>query len=125
MLLAIFAMVATAAATPALAYWSATGSGSATATTGALNPPTGVTVPAAAAPDVRVDWTAGIGGVLPEGYIVTRNNGSTTVPACGSSAASLGLATTCSDVAVLDGTYTYVVTAVFAARARGVRRAGP
>ena len=113
MLLAIFAMVATAAATPALAYWSATGSGSATATTGALNPPTGVTVPAAAAPNVRVDWTAGIGGVLPEGYIVTRNNGSTTVPACGSSAASLTLATTCSDVAVPDGTYTYVVTAVY------------
>lgn len=106
-------MMATLAATPALAYWSASGSGSATATTGTLDPPTGVTVPVAAAPDVSVSWAAGVGGVIPEGYIVTRNNGTATVPACASSAASLISALTCTDVAVPDGTFTYVVTAVY------------
>jgi hypothetical protein len=113
-LLAIFAMVATAAATPALAYWSTTGSGSATATTSTLAPPTDVTVPAAAAPDVLVSWTRGSGGVVPTGYLVTRNNGTTTVPACGSSATSLVVATACTDRAVPDGTFTYVVTAIYA-----------
>src|SRR6478736_3019438 len=78
-LLALFALIATAAATPALAYWTATGSGSGTAPTSTLAPPTGVTVPVAAAPDVSVSWTAGAGGVAPEGYIVTRNSGTTAV----------------------------------------------
>ena len=112
-LLTLLAVVATAAATPALAYWSSTGSGSSAALTGTLSAPTGVIVPAEAAPNIAVSWTAGTGSVAPTGYFVTRING-TTEPACGSGPGSLILTTDCTDSAVPDGTYTYVVTAVYA-----------
>ena len=60
------------AGVPVSAYWSAGGSGSAGAASGSLAPPTGTTVPAAAFTDVPVSWTPGVGGVTPDGYVVTR-----------------------------------------------------
>ncbi len=56
------------AATPASAYWGAAGSGSATATTGTLAAPVGVTVPAQVVTDVPVSWSPGSPGATPDGY---------------------------------------------------------
>jgi hypothetical protein len=100
------------------AYWTATGSGSASAAVGTLNAPTNVTVPAGpAASPVPVSWTAPTGDVAATGYYVQRFAGSTLDgPACGSSPSALLPATPtgCNDTNVSDGTYTYRVTAVFA-----------
>lgn len=118
-LVPLVALLLMSVASPARAYWSALGSASGSGMTGTLEPPTGVTVPAAAAPDVRVSWTASDGVVgtddniaPPDGYFVTRYSGATGVPACGSDYAHLITATECTDIAVLDGDFTYVVTAV-------------
>lgn len=110
----VLAIVATAVASPAAAYWTSTGTGSTSSTTSALSPPTDVTVPPLAAYGVSVSWTAGIGGVTPTGYFVTRNGGGDLQPACDSSATSLITVTSCTDNAVPDGTFTYTVTAVYA-----------
>lgn len=99
-------------ASPASAYWSPTGTGSAVGQTGGLAAPT-VTVPANAVTDVMVSWTPGTGGVAPEGYYVTRQLGSTTVGACGTSPTALLTAGPCTDLGIPDGSYTYVVTAVY------------
>ncbi|MGS0688008.1 ice-binding family protein [Nakamurella sp. GG22] len=106
------AVIATAAATPALAFWTGTGSGSALALTATLAPPTAVTAPVAAVPDVPVSWTASA-GVIPAGYFVTRYDGTTTAAACGTGPTSLILTTSCTDSAVSEGTFTYLVTAVY------------
>ena len=98
----------------AWAYWSTSGTGAATATTGTLNPPTSVT--ASANPGLgsaQVSWTASSGPLLPTGYYVLRFLGATSAPACGTSASSTTSATTCSDSSVPDGTYTYKVVAVY------------
>lgn len=100
-------------ASPASAYWSSTGTGTAAGQTGALAPPTDVTVPDEAFTDVPVSWTAGTGGVEPEGYYVTRQADTETFPACDSSPAELLTTTSCLDLDVADGGYLYVVTAVF------------
>ncbi len=97
---------------PASAYWSSTGTGAAAGQTGTLAAPV-VSVPANAVTDVSVNWTAGTGGVTPDGYYVTRQLGPTTAPACASSPTALITVTSCSDRGVADGSYTYVVTAVF------------
>ncbi len=113
-LVASVAVIVTTFAAPASAYWTSTGTGSTTATTGTLSAPTGVTVPGAAAPDVPVSWTAGTGGVTPTGYFVTRNDGTDTEAACASSPTDLIAGPTCTDMSVRDGTFTYIVTAVYA-----------
>ncbi len=110
-----------AATAPASAYWSATGSGSATATTGTLAAPVNVTVPETSIPDVPISWTAGVTDENTEiGYYVTRsqflvNTEPTFVPVCGSSPSELlaKTATGCTDTGVPDGNYTYRVTAMY------------
>ena len=98
---------------PASAYWSSTGAGTAAGQTGTLAAPVGVTVPANAVTDVPISWTAGTGGVAPQGYYVTRQQGATTDAACLSSPTALITTTSCEDSDVADGDYSYVVTAVF------------
>lgn len=103
---------------PANAHWSSDGSGAGTATVATLAAPGNVNVTAAGS-TVDVSWL----GVTPpegvlDGYTVTRNNGATTSPACGTDAAVPGSflpagTLTCSDNAVPVGTYTYAVTAMF------------
>ena len=100
----------------AFAYYTSSGTGSASASVGTLNPPTGV----AGSPSgstVTVSWAAPSGGVTPQGYYVTRvnNSDSSTANACGTSPTTPTLATgtTCSDNSVSPGTYHYVVTSVF------------
>ena len=113
-LVTILAVIATAVASPAAAYWTGTGTGSTVASTNTLSPPTDVTVPPLAAYGVTVGWTAGIGGITPTGYFVTRNYGGELQPACDSSATSLITDTFCTDNAVPDGIFRYTVTAVYA-----------
>ena len=106
-------MVVLLGITPASAYWSSSGSASASAPTSTLAAPVDVTVPSTAASDVPVSWTPGTGGIAPQGYSVTRTSGETTEAACGSSPTAPIVGTDCTDTAVPDGDYTYVVTAVY------------
>lgn len=114
-LTAVAAVVAVAGI--AWAYWSTTGTGTASASTATLNPPTDVTATAApGSGTVPITWTASevsAGHVAPTGYYVTRVNGTTEAAACATSATSLNTGTSCSDLSVPDGTYHYVVTAVY------------
>ncbi|GHH65814.1 ice-binding family protein [Promicromonospora soli] len=102
-----------AEAGPASAYWSGTGSASASAVTAILAAPVGVTVPQTAEPDVTVGWASGVGGVQPTGYYVTRHTGEAIAPACASSPTSLIEGTACVDAAAPAGVHRYVVTAVY------------
>ncbi|MCW3046148.1 MAG: polymorphic outer membrane protein [Solirubrobacterales bacterium] len=100
----------------AFAYFTASGSGSAQATVGTLNPPTSVTASATAGSGtVSVSWTAPTGGTAPSGYYVTRVNNadSSTAYACGISPSSTTASTSCSDPSVPDGAYHYLATAVY------------
>ena len=102
----------------AWAYWTADGTGTASATVGSLTAPTsvvGTVTPGNA--DVAVTWTGMTtpsGGAV-DGYYVERYLGSVPSPACASSPTSLlpSAPTSCSDLDVPDGAYTYKVTAVF------------
>jgi hypothetical protein len=102
----------------AWAYWTSSGDGVATASTGTLNPPPPPTLSyTKGTAAVEVDWSPGStlnDGTTPaQGYYVTRDNGSTTSPACGTSPTALATTTSCTDEAVPDGTYTYRVVAVW------------
>ena len=116
----LLSVLLTLVAAPANGYWTATGSGSAAATTGTLAVPASVTAPESAIADVGLSWSAGNGGVTPAGYYVARhvaagaNSPATVDPACSSSPTTLLAGLTCTDTNVPDGEYTYVVTAVFA-----------
>ena len=119
-LLSIFGVIGVVVlAAVAWAFWSATGSGSASGGVGNLAAPTNVTVPDSPASDPeQVGWTgvaSPAGGNTDLGYWVQRYSGSTPSDACGSSHASPITAptTSCNDTAVPAGTYTYTVTAVF------------
>lgn len=102
----------------ALASWTTTGNGLGSGGVGTLDAPTGVS----AAPTyatVTVTWAAATppDGVL-DGYVVSRDDGATSVPACGTDigapATFIPAGTlTCADTLVPDGSYTYTVTAVF------------
>ena len=92
-------------------FWSTSGTGSASATTGTLYAPTAVTATAGAG-TVTVSWTAPTSGPSPLGYYVTRTSGGTTTAACGTSPTTLTSAGPCTDTSIPDGTYTYAVTAV-------------
>ena len=98
------------------AYFEATGTGTASASVGNLNPPIGVTVPGSSQGTVHVTWIASNtsdGSVAPQGYYVERNNGSAWAAACSSSALSLLTGTSCDDTVGTGGSYTYRVTAVY------------
>jgi hypothetical protein len=98
-----------------VAFWTATGTGVASANAGTLGAPTGVSG-SAASQTVTVSWTAGSipSGATLSGYYVTRTTGVTTVNVCGSSPTSLlpVTPTNCLDTGVPVGTYTYRVVAV-------------
>jgi len=105
-----------AAGTGAWAYWTSTGSGSGAASSGTLNSPTAVSGSSTAGTGtVSVTWTAPSSGTSPTGYYVkrTKTSDSSVAFACSTSASSLVSAVSCSDTSVPDGTYTYVVTAVY------------
>ena len=109
---------ALAVGTVAWAYWGAQGSGVASATVATLDAPAQpVATPTSGSNPVQVTWngvSAPNGGDV-DGYFVERNDGSSWSAACGSSPASLLLATptACDDTVPASGTYTYRVTAVF------------
>jgi hypothetical protein len=101
------------AAEIAFAYWTTTGTAGGTATTGTLNPATGVSgTQTPGTGTVTVSWTKPASGVAPAGYYVTRTSG-TTVAACGTSAAAPTTSTSCADTSVPLGSYTYTVVAVY------------
>ncbi|BBH15933.1 hypothetical protein Back2_02200 [Nocardioides baekrokdamisoli] len=99
----------------ALAYWTSTGSGSRTASTGTLAAPTAVAgSQTAGTGTVTVTWTGSSGSPAPTGYYVTRtNSGNVTSAACGTTPTSTVGTTTCQDTSVPLGTYTYAVVAVY------------
>ncbi|MDT4923255.1 MAG: trimeric autotransporter adhesin, partial [Pseudonocardiales bacterium] len=98
----------------ALAYWTSSGSGTATATTGNLTAPQGVTGSSTAGTGtVSVSWTASTGTSAPRYYITRTDSSNVSSPACGTSSASTTNNTTCSDSTVPLGTYTYRVIAVY------------
>lgn len=98
-----------------VAFFTSSGSSTASATAGTLNPPTNVTATQVTnTTNVTVSWTASAGTTIPTGYYVTRTaTGGSPVAACGTSATSLITAVTCTDSSVAAGTYTYRVVAVF------------
>jgi hypothetical protein len=113
LILATFTVVGTSA----WAYWTTYGAGTATAATGSLNAPSGVSVPSTNnTGSVPVSWTGSNGTPVPQGYYLTRVklSYSTTAPACGSSPTSLiTLGASCTDSSVPNGTFYYTVTAVY------------
>ncbi len=99
------------------AYWAGLGTGAATATTASLNPASGVVAASTINSDtVSVSWTAASlsTGHPATGYLVirTRTSDSATFAACGTSLAAPATGTSCNDLLVPDGTYTYTVTAL-------------
>jgi len=64
---------------------------------------------------VEVTWSAPTepGGIILNGYYVTRFLGSTPSPACGTSPTALTTSLSCQDTGLTSNTYTYSVTAVF------------
>lgn len=111
---ALTALVATGAGV-AFAYWSTSGTGTASAATGTLNAPSITSVSSTSGSgSATIAWSPSATSATapaPAGYFVTRFNGGSSSPACGSSANSLIIGTSCTDTHVADGTYTYVVTA--------------
>jgi hypothetical protein len=93
----------------ALAYYSATGSGTATATAATIIGPSNVSVSQTGA-NVTVSWTAATlsSGLAVQGYRVTRSGGTTV---CGSP--TLVPTLSCTDSSVPAATYTYTVTAIY------------
>ena len=115
-LISLTAVLATV--TGSWAYWTTSGGGAASASVGSLNPPPQpVLTNTKGSATVEVDWTPGSklsdNVTSAQGYYVTRNNGVTTSPACGTSPASLTTSTTCADTSVPSGTYTYQAVAVW------------
>ena len=117
---ALLALLFMLAAAPASGYWTSNGTGTAAAATGTLAAPVNVRVLVTASTEVEATWTAGTGGVSPQGYFVTRhtaataNNPATVSGACSSGPSTLLPGLSCTDTGVADGEYTYVVTAVYA-----------
>ena len=112
----LLAVVMSMGATAAWAYWLTSGVGSGSATTGSFAAPTNPTATyAPGASSVSVSWTASAGSPTPTGYFVTRvrTSDNVTSAACGTSAGALTTATSCTDLAVPNGTYRYSVTAVY------------
>ncbi len=109
------ATVLVADTTPAWAYWTGSGSGVGSASVAILAAPTDVTA-AATGDQVEVTWVGATApGPVALGYIVTRTSTAddTQVDVCGTGPGQLLDATSCDDVAVASGSYTYAVTATF------------
>lgn len=102
-------------ATMAWAYFTTTGSGSATGSTATLLPPTAVSATSSGG-SVAVSWTGhpGPDGGSVTGYYVQRSTG-TPGGTCASSPASLLPAspTSCTDTGMPSASYSYTVVAVF------------
>jgi len=98
----------------AFAYFTNSGQATGSATTGTLNPPTGVSgVQTPGTGTVSVSWTASTGTTpAPAGYYVVRNDGTSDSAACNTSPASLITSTSCNDLLVPIGSFTYRVVAV-------------
>jgi hypothetical protein len=102
--------VALIAVTPALAAWTSSGIGSGGGQTSTLSAPTSVTVPVFSSPNVPVSWAASSGPTIPTGYYVTRMGSGGPAAAC---AGVLIIGTSCTDSGVVNGEYSYSVTAVY------------
>jgi hypothetical protein len=118
-LLILLALVATtlAGGAAAWAFWTAPGSGTASAASGSLGAPTDVAVPATSSGTVHVTWSGSTlsTGEAATGYYVTRvrNGDSATSPACGTSPSALTASAVCDDENVASGGYHYMVTAAY------------
>lgn len=110
-LLLLLGLAPLAVGSAALAFWSTSGTASATARTADLNPPAAVTA-TASGPSVTVGWGAAAltTGQPATGYSVARLTGAATTPVCGGTITALS----CVDTHTNDGTYRYVVTAHYA-----------
>ena len=117
-ILVIGPLLALLGCTVAWAFWTTTGSGTASASTGTLNAPTAVTATSTTGTGtVQVSWTVSApaaGGLVPSGYYVTRvrNSDGVASSACATSPTVVTASSLCTDSAVADGTYHYVVTGV-------------
>jgi hypothetical protein len=103
------------ATSAAWAYWTSSGDGTGSATTATLHAPgTPVATHTSGTQSVGVSWAAPSGGVVPEGYYVTRVSepGGAQVYVCGSSTTVL-VPSSCTDTAIPAGSYHYLVTAVY------------
>lgn len=114
-LVAVTGVVATVGV--AWAYWSAEGGGTGVATAGSMAAPATPTAEVSAgSADVAVSWAAvrAPGGGQVDGYHVQRHSGGTSTPACDSGPSTLlpATPTSCTDVGVPNGEFTYTVTAV-------------
>jgi hypothetical protein len=111
--LVVFSVLAGAA----IAYLQGLGSGTAAANVGTLGAPSNVTATAPSGNGtVVVGWTASplVNGISPQGYYLLRHqSGGGTVAACGTSPSSLTTATSCNDVTLPNGSYTYTVIAKY------------
>ena len=107
----VFTLLLTAS--PAFSYWMSVASGTGSAVTDTLQPPTAVDAPARSDGAVPVTWVAPSGSIVPTGYFVTRSSAGTIAPACGSSRLGLVMASSCVDTVPVDGMYRYTVTAVY------------
>jgi hypothetical protein len=102
----------------AWAFWTGHGTGTASASAASFNPPTNaVASSAAGSGSVALSWSAASlsTGGAPSGYYVNRVNNANNASgaACASSPTALVAATSCTDSGVADGTYHYLVTAVY------------
>lgn len=102
----------------AWAYWAGHGSGNATASVATFHPPTNVAAASTVGSGtVGLSWSAASlsTGGAPTGYYLNRitDSSSASAPACGSSPSAPVTGTSCNDTGVPDGTYHYLVTAVY------------
>jgi Ice-binding-like/Bacterial Ig-like domain len=107
------AMTVLVPAITAFGFWRSSGIGVGAGTTGTLQAPTNVIVPPASGGTVTVSWTASGGTPTPTGYYVMRTDGSTFSPACGSAPTTPVVGTSCIDTVTSDGSYSYLVVALF------------
>ncbi|PFG16673.1 uncharacterized protein DUF3494 [Propionicimonas paludicola] len=107
------ATAVSASATPASASWSAAGSATASGQTATLAAPSAPSVIEGEHSSVALSWTRGGTGFAPTGYYVIRMHGSTASPACHSGPDALIAGLSCIDTALVPGSSTFVVTAVY------------
>ena len=117
LLLMVASAFSIAFGTAAWSFFASKGTGGASAHVAVLNPPVSVTAnfPNPNQRTVDVTWSppGEPGGIVLNGYYVTRYLGSTSSPACETSPTSLTTSLTCQDTNLESNTYTYSVTAVF------------
>jgi hypothetical protein len=99
----------------ASAYFTATGAGTASARVGTLDPPKNVAATATrGSASVPITWEAPTTGISPQGYYLLRStSGATSAPACETSPTALRTSTSCTDLGLPDGTYTFTVIAKY------------